>query len=338
MAKFGQKLVNDDISQKTSILLGVLLSRKDDSLGRQMEVLTDKQFADLPVVKYVLTLQHKQGESLVTQVASYLDTHPNNAASFPEVAEEHMAPPPAAQTAELVKPEDLNQELKKIAARAKDVKWAISVLNAELQVVQSAETVLREGNLVAMKGTLEVLKQFQESEADAKDNRPIKTVIPLMESAIKAWDPHAKGANPEKVFKDQIATTQKEAEVLRDAKRELAELEMMHLKTAKSLLGPKGQTLGAYQKLIQESLELETFLADLKSKGLIHSQNPSAESMLFQFSAVTRSEDCPYCKAACIEKCHDAGHSFMQCLGSCAAEGTEEQEKAHEKAQGTKKK
>lgn len=144
MATFGQHLIDDDANQQTSILLGVLLSRKDDKLERQMEVLTDKQFQHLPCVKYVEA--HKTDLPLVQQVASCLD----------------------------------------------------------------------------------------------KNKKP---------------------------------TT------------------------------PRNDV-------------------DLKQ---VPNQRHEMQSLLIQLS--TFVEDCPYCKAQCIEKCHNEGHSFMQCLGSCADEGTDKQEK-----------
>merc|ERR1719321_2110311 len=40
-----------------------------------------------------------------------------------------------------------------------------------------------------------------------------------------------------------------------------------------------------------------------------------------QMSTYTREQDCPYCKAQCLEKCHADGHSFMDCMGECQNAG-----------------
>jgi hypothetical protein len=40
-----------------------------------------------------------------------------------------------------------------------------------------------------------------------------------------------------------------------------------------------------------------------------------------QLSTYTREQDCPYCKAQCLEKCHADGHSFMDCMGQCENAG-----------------
>jgi len=42
-----------------------------------------------------------------------------------------------------------------------------------------------------------------------------------------------------------------------------------------------------------------------------------------QLHAWTESESkaCPYCKAQCLEKCHNGGISFMKCMGECAEVG-----------------
>merc|ERR1719335_461232 len=35
----------------------------------------------------------------------------------------------------------------------------------------------------------------------------------------------------------------------------------------------------------------------------------------------SRSGDCPYCKAQCLEKCHNDGQTFMDCMQTCANAG-----------------
>jgi len=38
-------------------------------------------------------------------------------------------------------------------------------------------------------------------------------------------------------------------------------------------------------------------------------------------TADSSAKDCPYCKAQCLEKCHNDGHSFMECMGTCENAG-----------------
>jgi len=37
--------------------------------------------------------------------------------------------------------------------------------------------------------------------------------------------------------------------------------------------------------------------------------------------ADSKAKDCPYCKAQCLESCHNNGNTFMACMQSCASVG-----------------
>merc|ERR1719375_1126308 len=76
MDKLTTTLKSEGEEEKESILLGVLMSRKNKSEKEQMEVLESADFKNLDVVKYVLA--HRVAtKSLAQQVAERLDTASN---------------------------------------------------------------------------------------------------------------------------------------------------------------------------------------------------------------------------------------------------------------------
>merc|ERR1719324_1746874 len=62
--------------------------------------------------------------------------------------------------------------------------------------------------------------------------------------------------------------------------------------------------LAKMQKVLQQSMK-----AMSGNQDFLH---------FLQLQAWTdHSKACPYCKAQCLEKCHNGGHSFMQCMTEC---------------------
>merc|ERR1719468_1232459 len=75
MAKRGQELLKEQKDDKTNLLMGVLLSRKDRSLEEQYSVLEDPEFSALNVVAYVKAQKGQDHRALVEQCGEFLD-HP----------------------------------------------------------------------------------------------------------------------------------------------------------------------------------------------------------------------------------------------------------------------
>jgi hypothetical protein len=65
-------LMKEDVSQKESLLLGVLMSHQSDSMQHQFEILRSADFADLNVSQELLRTGSKK-DSLYKQAAVYLD-------------------------------------------------------------------------------------------------------------------------------------------------------------------------------------------------------------------------------------------------------------------------
>lgn len=75
IAARGKDLISEARMDKTNLLMGVLLSRKNKILEEQYAVLEDPQFHTLPVVKFVDAQKNSDMRPLIVQAAEYLD-HP----------------------------------------------------------------------------------------------------------------------------------------------------------------------------------------------------------------------------------------------------------------------
>ena len=73
MAKRGGELLKENEDEKTSLLMGVLLSKQKDSMEEQYKVLEAKEFSHLAVVKAVGEKKGSDTRPLVVQSAEYLD-------------------------------------------------------------------------------------------------------------------------------------------------------------------------------------------------------------------------------------------------------------------------
>lgn len=296
MASFGQHLIDDQTSEQTSILLGILLSRKNESMDRQMEVLTDKQFEHLDCAKYVLT--HKTDSPLVEQVAAYLDSQKK-----PPEPRVPTAPIPTLQAITETKPTESHK-----AEPANEIDY-----------------------LKAMNLAVGAIHTFQHDAPEEKENMQLNKLTNVLTKAIETWKAKAKNAKEEGDSDAEKAVAAHVVESLSKARVDLLKAEVRHLKNVRALL--KSGDVQGMQEALDQSHQLRGILDqvfdELQHSGLVHGKKQA----LLQFNSFAHSfsEDCPYCKAQCIEKCHNAGHSFAQCLGTCAEEGEEKQEKDSKK-------
>jgi len=58
-----------------------------------------------------------------------------------------------------------------------------------------------------------------------------------------------------------------------------------------------------------------------KSKNLGKAASAAAKTMFIQLANTVMNRDCPYCAAQCVDKCHQAGKPYVQCLTDCADAG-----------------
>jgi len=304
MASFGQHLIDDQRNQQTSILLGVLLSRKDESMDRQMEVLTDKQFKHLDCVKYVLS--HKTNAPLVDQVAGYLDSHKQPDTKVPAVAHPAPAQAPTPAPAALT---DMKQKQVKPAQATEESRGAGK---------ENPKQNLKTDHLTAMKNAMGAIHSFQQQIPEAKEDMKLNELTNVLTKAIDVWNEKKDVVGASDPEEAKLAAHVVDA--LNRARVELLEAEVRHLKGARELL--KSGNVEGMQKALDQSHNLrnvlQTVFDELQHSGLVH-----GKQAFLQFNSFGHSlaGDCPYCKAQCIEKCHNEGHSFASCLGTCAEEG-----------------
>lgn len=70
------RLMKESEEQQRSLLLGVLMTRQNEPMEKQMQVLTSPDFRNLPEVKAVLAASDKK-TPLFQQIANYVDKHEN---------------------------------------------------------------------------------------------------------------------------------------------------------------------------------------------------------------------------------------------------------------------
>jgi len=58
-----------------------------------------------------------------------------------------------------------------------------------------------------------------------------------------------------------------------------------------------------------------------KKKGVAKAASAAARAMFIQLASSITNQDCPYCAAQCVDKCHSAGKPYVQCLTDCADAG-----------------
>jgi len=167
-----------------------------------------------------------------------------------------------------------------------------------------------------LEGQLKKMEAHMKMQEDlhAKVDAEHKKIHDKLEASEKNVTAGLKGANQKK--KKQIERALKTAKRLQ--KKEDAEYKREHgmithdvasLKSAiESVKKGDMKALAAAQGALEQSMK---------------SMNSNTQEFLhfLQMSTYTREQDCPYCKAQCLEKCHADGHSFMDCMGQCENAG-----------------
>merc|ERR1712000_748615 len=78
------RLMHEDDEQSQSLLLGVLMQRQKEPMSKQLEVLSNPDFAKLPVVAAVLAAKDMK-TPLFKQGAAYLDAHAAPKEAAPQI-------------------------------------------------------------------------------------------------------------------------------------------------------------------------------------------------------------------------------------------------------------
>lgn len=58
-----------------------------------------------------------------------------------------------------------------------------------------------------------------------------------------------------------------------------------------------------------------------KKQAVAKAASSAAKALFIQLASTITQSDCPYCAAQCVDKCHQAGKPYVQCLTDCADAG-----------------
>jgi len=234
-------LMHENQAQETSLLLGVLMTRRSEPFAKQLEVLKSPDFANLPVSKELLAA-HDQQTPLFQQVALYMDKHGQS-----------------GKDAVADRADRLAKSIKYFSNRVETLKTEEARLKKVHQAsISKFQTYLKSGNketshrygLMMRQSNRDYLKRVATLEQQTK----------MMENVVAAM----KRGDTEALKKAEAA-------------------------------------LQAHMKAMKE-----------QAGSFLH---------LLQLGHRLSQQDCPYCAAQCIDKCHSAGNPYTQCLTTCADAG-----------------
>jgi hypothetical protein len=170
-------------------------------------------------------------------------------------------------------------------------------------------------------------------------------IVAQLEGQLKKMEAHAaleeslhKKVDAEhKKIHDELEAKDKKQAGLKGADQKKKKQIERAMKTAKRLKKKEDAKYNREHSMIQHDIgSLKSAIEAVKKgdmKALSSAQGALEQSMksmkdntqeflhFLQMSTYTREQDCPYCKAQCLEKCHADGHSFMECMGQCENAG-----------------
>lgn len=261
------KLEAQNIEQAESLLLSVLMQRKDRPVEEQLEILKDPQFKALPIVPMLKEFLAKKDAKtpLYQLVADYLDKHrPKGEPAAPEDAKKEAAPTaaPVPQTpAEKKKQDAMNKIIISLDER-----------------------------LLAM------MKRFQTRKLAEKES-----LAKLQAAAINHKD------NKEFAKKFQMLAKAEERKFQKEDAVEMKSINTMK----KAIAAVKTGDVKALQDA-QAQMKVQIDLAKKRGQKFL---------VLLDFLHKSTNQDCPYCQAQCVEKCHKQGTAYVTCLTTCADAG-----------------
>merc|ERR1719235_2701001 len=131
-------------------------------------------------------------------------------------------------------------------------------------------------------------------------------------------------------MKDEALVLAKQTLAVEEA-REAGKVSAADMKAGAKDRHEKTEKLMADIKVVQGAMkamngekksEVETKKAEaVTEKVKKAAEKTKAEKKQFLMLLQTGLQDCPYCKAQCFEKCHKEGHTYMNCMRTCADVG-----------------
>eukprot|EP00405_Crypthecodinium_cohnii_P014569 CAMPEP_0206446616 /NCGR_PEP_ID=MMETSP0324_2-20121206/16242_1 /ASSEMBLY_ACC=CAM_ASM_000836 /TAXON_ID=2866 /ORGANISM="Crypthecodinium cohnii, Strain Seligo" /LENGTH=361 /DNA_ID=CAMNT_0053915121 /DNA_START=88 /DNA_END=1173 /DNA_ORIENTATION=- len=240
-----ENLMHQSESEEVSLLMGVLMTRRNKPRDQQLEVLLDPQFANLAVTKEILA-KNDESTPLFQQVAAWMDTHGNS-----NVTDSHSAD------------EDSSSKQGRLAKTLTYFQRRVEILEHEEARMEKAH------NLAASKFDA-LIKNSTSKEANHRL------------SMLKH--------RSDREYKKRYAVQHNQLEMMRTVVSALKKGDVKALEKA------------------QEALQASMKAMQKQNGNFLH---------LLQIGHELQAKDCPYCAAQCIEKCHNEGKPYVECLTSC---------------------
>jgi len=280
-----ENLLKEDVEQKESVLMGVLMTRQNKPIEEQLEVMKSDDFKDLPVVQAVLKKDDKT-TPLFKQVAMELDSKEGKKAPAAEKKTEEKAPQTKAEAkAVLLKVatmlENNLKHMKKTLKQEEELhKKHMASLDAGFKKVAAEKTALNSTSLA--------------NEEKGKTNaEKAKIVAAAKKKALETMD-HLK-----KVFAAL-------------KKQESRQYNKWHVQTVRDVHNLEKSVVGIKKGDVKAVENARAALVE--SMQAMQAQSGDFLHFLQTGDSLRRTKDCPYCAAQCLEKCHTAGKSYVTCM------------------------
>eukprot|EP00933_Yihiella_yeosuensis_P012939 TRINITY_DN1223_c0_g1_i2.p1 TRINITY_DN1223_c0_g1~~TRINITY_DN1223_c0_g1_i2.p1 ORF type:complete len:376 (-),score=149.39 TRINITY_DN1223_c0_g1_i2:152-1279(-) len=259
------KLEAENVEQAESLLLSVLMQRKDRPVEEQLEILKDPQFKALPIVPMLKEFLAKKDAKtpLYILVGEYLDKHRPKG-----------------------EPKDAKKEPAPAAAPAKN----LSPAEKKKQAAMNQILISLDERLLAM------MKRFQSRKLAEKDS------LAKLNAAVKN-------------HKDNQAFAKKFAMLAKAEERKFQKEDAIEMKSINTMKKAIAAVKAGDVKGLTEAQ------AQMKAQIEIEKKKKQKFLVLLEFLDKSTNQDCPYCQAQCVDKCHKDGSSYVVCLAKCADVG-----------------
>jgi len=179
-----------------------------------------------------------------------------------------------------------------------------------LQAVTTEIVGQLDGQLKKMEEHMKLQEQLH-----AKVDAEHKKILDKLQAEEKKLQSGLKGAADQKK-KKQVQRAIRTAKRLQ--KKEDAEYKREHGMITRDI----GSLKSAIESVKKGDMKALASAQSALEKSMNSMKSNTQDFLHFlQMSTYTRDQDCPYCKAQCLEKCHADGHSFMDCMGQCENAG-----------------
>lgn len=163
------------------------------------------------------------------------------------------------------------------------------------------------------------LKTMEKHLADQE--RLHKKIVAEQATSLKTYEAKMKafqGKDKNMANKTLTKEKQKTSQIIKILKRRQKKENREYLKEHGMMSKNVGALKGAIEAVKKGDMAQLAKMQGVLRQSMQAMQGNQDFLHFLQLQAWTdHSKACPYCKAQCLEKCHNGGHSFMQCMTEC---------------------